>query len=83
MKKYIPILLLLLFSCSTKENKIGPNDVVKKCVIVSYTLSAPRSTLDFEPSVTFYTNCGESVTTKNKHAYRIGDTLTFVYKKKP
>ena len=80
MKKYIPLFLLFV-SCSVKEKKIKPNEIVKKCVITDCVIENPRSSLEYEPSIKYFTDCGEVIVTRHGRTYQIGDTLTFVYKK--
>lgn len=81
MKKIFYLLCFVLISC-TDKNKIEPGDIVKKCVIDSSSVSPPRSTINPDPVFTYYTNCGEILTTNRSGTYHIGDTITYVYKKK-
>ena len=82
MKKIIILLpILFLLSCS-ETNVIELGDKVKKCVVDSIVIHAPISTIQFEPTIDYYTDCGQKITTHSKHSYRIGDTVTFVYKKR-
>ena len=79
MKKFI-FLFILFFSC--KPDKVFESEqTIKKCVITKYKVLPPKSTLDFEPKTIYYTDCGETLVRKNSYSYKIGDTITFVYKK--
>jgi hypothetical protein len=82
MKKIIVISsLLLTIGCSQKPNTIEPGDTVVKCVIDSISIQQERSTIEVGPYYTYYTDCGEKITTKNNSVYKIGDTITYDYKR--
>jgi hypothetical protein len=83
MKKIIFLSsLLLTLGCSQKPNTIEPGDIVVKCVIDSIDVKQERSSIEVGPYYTYYTDCGEKLTTKNNLIYNIGDTITYVYKRK-
>ena len=72
--------LFLVIGCSN-NNKIEPNDVVKKCVIDSLEVRMERSTIEVGPYYNYYTDCGEVLQTRRSDIYKIGDTITYVYKR--
>jgi hypothetical protein len=79
MKKLFLFSFILFFSCE-KDYKIEKGDYVEKCVITKVKVRRPISTIDFAVRYVYLTDCGtRHVTTRP--AYKIGDTLTFVYKK--
>jgi len=80
MKTIYFILTLLLFSCQSKKT-IDKNDIVIKCVIDSVVISQPHSTIEVDNIYTYHTSCGEQILTKRSNVYRVGDTITYVYKK--
>ena len=73
--------LLLTIGCSQTPNTIEPGDTVVKCVIDSIEMKQERSTIEVGPYYTYYTDCGEKITTKNNLVYEVGDTITYVYKR--
>jgi len=81
MKNFIFLFSLILFSCSEKP-KIEEGDVVMKCVVNKIVISPPHSTIEPDMKFTYHTDCGTRVITNNKGTYNIGDTITYVYKKK-
>jgi len=82
MKKFLlPLLLFSIIGCGRTPNTIEPGDVVVKCVIDSVDVKQERSTIEVGPYYTYYTDCGEKLTTKNNSVYKIGDTITYVYKR--
>jgi len=79
MKKLILLFVVLIMSCE-EDYKIEKGDYVEKCVITKVKVRKPLSTIDFAVRYVYLTDCGtRHVTTKP--VYKIGDTLTFVYKK--
>ena len=60
---------------------IEPGDKVVKCVIDSMSMEGPRSTIESNYHYYYYTDCGERVITNRNDVYKIGDTITYVYKK--
>jgi hypothetical protein len=92
MKKFAPYVLVLIWflvigllaflltGCKNK-NKIEPGDKVVKCVIDSVSTEGPRSTIEPYVRYYYYTKCGERLITNRDDIYKIGDTITYVYKK--
>ena len=80
MKTIYFTIILLLFSCQNRKT-IDKNDVVNKCVIDNVTVSQPHSTIEFDNIYIYHTSCGEQISTTRDNIYRIGDTITYVYKK--
>lgn len=81
MRNLIFALPIVLFSCES-ENKIEPGDIIIKCVIDSLQETPSISTIEPNPLFIYYTDCGEKITTRNFGIYNIGDTITYIYKKK-
>jgi hypothetical protein len=83
MKNFVLILtfglIYLLTSCDGP--KIEPGDKVVKCTIDSTSIQLPQSVMDIEPKYCYYTKCGQRIITSRKNAYKIGDTITYVYKR--
>jgi len=71
----------LLFSGCGSQPTIEPGDRVVKCVIDSMSMEGPRSTIESNYHYYYYTDCGERVITNRNDVYKIGDTVTYVYKK--
>ena len=74
----IGFLTFVLNSCSTKP-VIENGDVVEKCVIDSMVRVGQHSTIEPDMRYKYFTSKGTEFT--STHKYRLGDTLTFVYKK--
>jgi uncharacterized protein YcfL len=73
--------LFLVIGCSN-NNKIEDNDIVKKCVIDSLKVRMERSTIEVGPFYIYHTDCGEVLQTRRSDIYKIGDTITYVYKRR-
>jgi hypothetical protein len=71
---------LLSTGCNPRPT-IEPGDKVVKCVIDSMSMEGPRSTIESNYHYYYYTDCGERVITNRNDVYKIGDTVTYVYKK--
>lgn len=92
MKKSIPYLLVLMWflligivafiltGCENR-NKIEPGDKVVKCVIDSSWVKQPVAINELTPKYYYKTECGQSFSTDRDDIYKIGDTITYVYKK--
>lgn len=76
MKKIFIIPLILMFGCEYKQ----PKQIIKKCIIDSLEIKQSISTIEPEPIYLYYTNCGNTITTKSK--YNIGDTITYYIESK-
>ena len=80
MRKLFLLISLVLMSCE-KYPTIEDGDLIQKCVIIKVKVRKPFSTIDWATRYVYTTDCGtKHVTTKP--AYKVGDTLTFVYKQK-
>jgi hypothetical protein len=77
----IGIIAIMFTSCNQKP-KIENGDLVVKCVVDSVWVKKSPSTLEIEPSWYIKTSCGEIHKVNKIHLYHIGDTITYVYKKK-
>lgn len=72
-------LALTLSGCSRHDNKIEIGDRVEKCVISSVKLISSRSTIEPESYYNYQTDCGKTIVTR-RNSYKVGDTITYVYK---
>lgn len=81
MKKLILFSVLFSIIGCVNNNKIEPNDIVKKCVIDSLEVRMERSTIEVNPFYIYHTDCGEVLQTRRNDIYKIGDTITYVYKR--
>jgi len=75
----ITLLAISIAGCS-EVPKIEPGDKVEKCVIDSVYVTNSRSTIEPESIYHYKTSCGYVLVTK-RNAYKIGDTITYVFKK--
>ena len=82
MKKLILFSVLFLVIGCTNNHKVEPNDVVKKCVIDSLEVRMERSTIEVGPFYIYHTDFGEVLQTCRNDIYKIGDTITYVYKRR-
>jgi hypothetical protein len=64
------------------KSKIENRDVVKKCVIDTMYVTESPSTIEYGKRYNYKTSCDEVLLTKRNNIYEIGDTLTFIYKKR-
>lgn len=81
MKTILFFGLILLTSCEN-FGKIEPGDIVKKCVIDTMYITDSPSTIEPGNRYHYRTDCGQVLTTRRNDVYKIGDTITYVYKKK-
>ena len=87
MKYFFPLFLLIFFvvtiiSVSNTSPKIEEGDIVKKCVIDTFYVTESPSTIEYGKRYHYSTDCDEFVITKRNDVYKIGDTITYVYKKR-
>ena len=90
MKYLIPCLFLFFVSLvllaqvlnRTSYNEIEDGDIVKKCVIDTFYVTESPSTIEYGKRYHYSTDCDEFVITKRNDVYKIGDTITYVYKKR-
>jgi len=75
------VIFAMIFVGCENSNKIEPGDRIEKCVIDSFEVKQPVSVAEFEQSYIYYTNCGTRIISRSSGAYKIGDTITYVYKK--
>lgn len=80
MRFIIPFFIFCFFGCTNKRI-VHEGDILKKCVITSFRVVEPRSTIEPGYRYRYYTECGEKITVSQKNLYHIGDTITVVYKK--
>jgi hypothetical protein len=72
------LFLFLLLSCNQKRENQKNYDVT--CVIDSVYLRPKLSTLDFDNTYVYETNCNLKFFTKNNDIYKKGDTIVFTIK---
>lgn len=87
MKYFFPLFILIFFvvtiiSVSNTSPKIEEGDIVKKCVIDTFYVTESPSTIEYGKRYHYSTDCDEFVITKRNDVYKIGDTITYVYKKR-
>jgi hypothetical protein len=80
MKKLIYLLSLLILSSCVDKPGITKNDLVKKYVIDSITKNPQIYFMDYDPSYYVHLSSGDKFTTKRKDIYKVGDSITYVYK---
>ena len=83
MKKifWFSILITIFVSCY-KHPTIEPGDIVKKCVIDTMYITESPSTIEFGKRYNYKTDCDELIMTRRSDVYEIGDTITYVYKRR-
>ena len=82
MKNFF-LLPIILFIVSCGETpKIEEGDLVCECIIKSVQIKESMSTIEPEPIYLYQTNCNTVLNTKNSDIYHVGDTITYVYKKR-
>ena len=62
--------------------KIENGDILKKCVIDTMYVTESPSTIEYGKRYHYKTSCDEVILTKRNDVYEIGDTITYVYKKR-
>jgi hypothetical protein len=90
MKYLIPSLFLffvglVLFAAIINRStydKIEDGDIVKRCVIDTFYVTESPSTIEYGKRYHYSTDCDEFVITKRNDVYKIGDTITYVYKRR-
>lgn len=75
----VVIILGVLISGCGEVPKVEPGDEVEKCVVDSVYTTNSRSTIEPESIYHYKTSCGYVVVTK-RNTYKIGDTITYVFK---
>lgn len=78
---FITLFSVFITSCNGKNHTIEDGDKIVKCVIDSQYSKQPESTLQIDPTYVYITDCGNRITTNRNDVYKIGDTITYVYKK--
>jgi len=87
MKYFFPLFVISFFvltfiSVSRQHPKIEDGDIIKKCVIDTFYITQSPSTIEYGNRYHYITDCDEFVITKRNDVYKIGDTITYVYKKR-
>jgi hypothetical protein len=87
MKYFFPLFVISFFvltfiSVSRQHPKIENGDILKKCVIDTMYVTESPSTIEYGKRYNYKTSCDEVILTKRNNIYEIGDTLTFIYKKR-
>ena len=75
------VLLAAIINRSTYD-KIEDGDIVKRCVIDTFYVTESPSTIEYGKRYHYSTDCDEFVITKRNDVYKIGDTITYVYKRR-
>lgn len=75
----VVFIIIFMSGCGKPKQLIEPGDVVTKTTIDSIVELPQRSTLEFEKQYKYFSDSGVLFTSKK--IYKIGDTITFVYKK--
>ena len=75
------VLLAAILNRSTYD-KIEDGDIVKRCVIDTFYVTESPSTIEYGKRYHYSTDCDEFVITKRNDVYKIGDTITYVYKRR-
>ena len=82
MKKLFWLLIPIFVSCENPF-KIEPSDTIKYCVIDTMFITESPSTIEPGRIYHYKTNCDKIViTTRRNDVYKIGDTITYVYKRR-
>ena len=90
LRYFIPFLFLFFISFvliasilnKSRYDEIEEGDIVTKCVIDTFYVTESPSTIEFGKRYHYSTDCDEFVITKGYDLYDIGDTITFIYKKR-
>jgi hypothetical protein len=90
LRYFIPFLFLFFISFvliasilnKSRYDEIEEGDIVTKCVIDTFYVTESSSTIEFGKRYHYSTDCDEFVITKRNDVYKIGDTITFIYKKR-
>lgn len=79
---FVTLFSIVITSCNGNRYKIEDGDNVVKCIIDTQYVMEPQSVLDVDPTYVYITDCGNKIFTSRGDVYSIGDTITYVYKKK-
>ena len=79
---FVTLFSIVVTSCNGERYKIEDGDKVIKCVIDTQYVEPPKSDIEIEPTYVYITDCGNRIVTRRGDVYSIGDTITYVYKKK-
>ena len=71
--------VVFLSSCGKPKPAVEPGDVVKKIVVDSLEVLPPHSTIEPDNRYRYFTSESSEFISSTK--YRVGDTITCVYKK--
>lgn len=75
----IVLIAINLSGCGKQKPMIEPGDVVKKIVVDSMEVLPPHSTIETDNRYRYFTSDSTEFITTTK--YRVGDTITAIYKK--
>ena len=82
MKKFFLLPAILFIMSCGETPKIEKGDLVCECIIESVQIKESISTIEPEPIYIYQTNCKTVLSTNNSDIYHVGDTITYVYKKR-
>jgi len=71
--------VIFMSSCGKSKPMVEPGDVVKKIVVDSVEILPPHSTIEPDNRYRYFTSDSSEFISSTK--YRVGDTITCVYKK--
>jgi hypothetical protein len=79
---FISFVLIASILNKSRYAEIEAGDIVKRCVIDTFYVTESPSTIEYGKRYHYSTDCDEFVITKRYDLYDIGDTITFIYKKR-
>jgi hypothetical protein len=71
--------IVFMSGCGKQKPLIEPGDVVKKTIVDSVEVLPPHSTIEIDNRYRYFTSDSTEFITTTK--YRVGDTITAIYKK--
>lgn len=78
---FLILITLILTSCS-EFPKLEEGDTIKKCVIDTMIITESPSTIEYGNVYHYITDCGYRISTRRNTIYKVGDTITYIYKKR-
>lgn len=82
MKLIFVILTSLILTSCFDLPKLEEGDTIKKCVIDTMIITESPSTLEHGKVYHYITDCGYRISTRRNTIYNVGDTITYIYKKR-
>ena len=75
----VVLVVITISGCGKPKPMIEPGDVVKKIVVDSMEVLPPHSTIETDNRYRYFTSDSTEFISTTK--YRVGDTITAIYKK--